>query len=50
MVVFAFLLRYLSWEGALACAAAAFLHNVFILPVYTIARELRKTSASFSTP
>lgn len=35
MVVFAFLLRYLSWEGALACAAAAFLHNVFILPIYT---------------
>ena len=35
MGVFAFLLRYLSWEAALACAIAAFLHNVFILPIYT---------------
>lgn len=35
MVVFAFLLRYLSWEAALALAAAAFLHNFFILPIYT---------------
>lgn len=35
MVAFAFLLRYLSWEAALACAMAAFLHNVFILPLYT---------------
>jgi uncharacterized protein (TIGR00297 family) len=35
MVAFAFLLRYLSWEAALALAAAAFLHNLFILPIYT---------------
>jgi uncharacterized protein (TIGR00297 family) len=35
MVIFAFLLRYLSWEAAMLCAVAAFLHNLFILPRLT---------------
>ncbi len=35
MGAFAFLLRYLSWEGALLCAVAAFLNNILILPRLT---------------